>query len=123
MTVNQRRRVVITGMGTVNPCGNTVSETWANLLAGKSGIGLIDRFDTTEFACKIGGQVKGFNPDLSIEKKEQKKMDLFIQYAMAATQEAMEDSGLAALKLSQGRARDVRCVHRFGHRRPGHHLE
>ncbi len=101
MTVNQRRRVVITGMGTVNPCGNTVSETWANLLAGKSGIGLIDRFDTTEFACKIGGQVKGFNPDLSIEKKEQKKMDLFIQYAMAATQEAMEDSGLAALKLSK----------------------
>ena len=101
MTSIQRRRVVITGMGTVNPCGNTVPETWANLLAGKSGIGLIDRFDTTDFACKIAGQVKGFNPDLFIDKKEQKKMDLFIQYAMAATQEAMVDAGLADLELSK----------------------
>jgi 3-oxoacyl-[acyl-carrier-protein] synthase II len=100
MTSIQRRRVVITGMGTVNPCGNTVSETWDNLLAGKSGIGLIDRFDTTDFACKSAGQVKGFNPDPFIEKKEQKKMDIFIHYAMAATHEAMVDAGLADLELS-----------------------
>ena len=82
------RRVVITGMGTVNPCGLTVPETWANLLAGKSGIATIDRFDATDFTCKIAGQVKGFNPDLFIDKKEQKKMDIFIQYALGAAHEA-----------------------------------
>ncbi|MDP2877742.1 MAG: beta-ketoacyl-ACP synthase II [Holophaga sp.] len=99
MTSNQRRRVVITGMGTINPCGNTVAQTWDNLLAGKSGIGLIDRFDTTAFACKIAGQVKGFDPELFIDKKEIKKMDIFIQFAMAAAHEAMTDSGLADVEL------------------------
>ncbi len=101
MTSMQRRRVVITGMGTINPCGNTVSETWDSLVAGKSGIGLIDRFDTTDFTCKIGGQVKDFNPDLFIDKKEQKKMDVFIQYAMAAAHEAMTDAGLAEFELTK----------------------
>jgi 3-oxoacyl-[acyl-carrier-protein] synthase II len=101
MTTIQRRRVVITGMGTVNPCGTTVAETWDNLLAGKSGIGLITKFDTTDFSCKIAGQIKGFQPDLYIDKKDQKKMDLFIQYAMAASHDAMEDSGLAAMALSK----------------------
>jgi 3-oxoacyl-[acyl-carrier-protein] synthase II len=99
MTTIQRRRVAITGMGTVNPCGLTVAETWDNLLAGRSGIGPITRFDATDFTCKIAGQVKGFNPDNYIDKKEQKKMDMFIQYAMAAAMEAMNDSGLAALEL------------------------
>jgi 3-oxoacyl-[acyl-carrier-protein] synthase II len=101
MTTIQRRRVVITGMGTVNPCGLTVAETWENLLAGRSGIGLISKFDTAEFTCKIAGQVKGFEPDRYIDKKDQKKMDIFIQYAMAAAMEAMNDSGLAALELSK----------------------
>ena len=101
MTTIQRRRVVITGMGTVNPCGLTVAETWDNLLAGRSGIGLISKFDTAEFTCKIAGQVKGFDPDRYIDKKDQKKMDIFIQYAMAAAMEAMNDSGLAALELSK----------------------
>src|SRR5512137_1895437 len=101
MTSIQRRRVVITGMGTVNPCGNTVVDTWETLLAGKSGIGLIDRFDTTDFTCKIAGQVKDFNPDLFIDKKEQKKMDIFIQYALAASAEAMENAGLANATLSK----------------------
>jgi len=101
MTSMQRRRVVITGMGTINPCGNTVPETWDSLLAGKSGIGLIDRFDTTDFTCKIGGQVKDFNPDLFIDKKEQKKMDVFIQFAMAAAHEAMVDAGLADQELTK----------------------
>jgi 3-oxoacyl-[acyl-carrier-protein] synthase II len=101
MSQTNRRRVVITGMGTLNPCGNSVPETWANLLAGKSGIGLIDRFDTTDFACKIAGQVKGFNPDDTIDKKEQKKMDIFIQYAMAATHEAMVDAGFADAEMSK----------------------
>ena len=101
MTTIQRRRVVITGMGTVNPCGVTVAETWNNLLSGNSGIGLIDKIDTTNFACKIAGQVKGFEPSNYIEKKEQKKMDIFIQYAMAASFDAMNDSGLAEAKLSK----------------------
>ena len=101
MTTIQRRRVVITGLGTVNPCGLTVAETWDNLLAGKSGIGLISKFDTADFTCKIAGQVKGFQPDLSIDKKDQKKMDIFIQYAMAASMVALNDSGLAALELSK----------------------
>ena len=97
----QRRRVVITGMGTVNPCGLTVPETWANLLAGKSGIGTIDRFDVSDFACKIAGQVKGFNPDLFIDKKEQKKMDIFIQYALGAAHEAWVDAGFDQVVLTK----------------------
>jgi 3-oxoacyl-[acyl-carrier-protein] synthase II len=101
MTSIQRRRVVITGMGTINPCGLTVPETWDALLAGKSGIGMITRFDTTDFACKIAGEIKGFEPDKFIDKKEQKKMDIFIQYAMAAAHEAMDDSGLAGMELSK----------------------
>lgn len=90
-----RRRVVITGMGTINPCGNSVPATWANLLAGRSGVSTIDRFDVSEYACKIAGQVKDFNPDETIDKKEQKKMDIFIKYAMAAAFEAMSDAGFA----------------------------
>lgn len=101
MTTIQRRRVVITGMGTVNPCGNTVAETWENLLAGRSGIGAITKFDVTDYACKIAGEVKNFNADLYIDRKEQKKMDLFIQYAMAASQEAMTDSGLVGLTKAE----------------------
>jgi 3-oxoacyl-[acyl-carrier-protein] synthase II len=88
-------------MGTLNPCGLTVAETWDNLLAGRSGIGPITKFDTTDFTCKIAGEVKGFEPDRYIEKKEQKKMDRFIQYAMAACQDAMNDSGLGALELTK----------------------
>ena len=101
MSTIQRRRVVVTGMGTVNPCGLTVQETWANLLAGKSGIGLVDRFDVSEYACKIAGQVKGFNPDLFIDKKEQKKMDIFIQYALGAAHEAWMDAGFDGVELSK----------------------
>ena len=96
-----RRRVVITGMGTVNPCGLTVAETWDNLLAGRSGIGPIDRFDASEFACRIAGQVKGFNPDVAIDKKEQKKMDIFIQYALGAAHEAWQDAGLDQVALTK----------------------
>jgi 3-oxoacyl-[acyl-carrier-protein] synthase II len=101
MTSIQRRRVVITGMGTINPCGNTVQETWDNLVAGRSGIGAITKFDATDFACKIAGQVKEFQPDAYIDRKEQKKMDLFIQYAMAAAQDAMTMAGLAGTELSK----------------------
>ncbi len=101
MSTVQRRRVVITGMGTLNPCGNSVDETWDSLLAGRSGITPIDRFDATDFACRIAGHVKGFNPDDHVDRKEQKKMDTFIQYAIAASRQAMRDGGLDGQSLSK----------------------
>jgi 3-oxoacyl-[acyl-carrier-protein] synthase II len=85
---------VITGVGLVVPTGIGVKNAWKNICEGKSGIGPITRFDTNGFETKIAGEVKDFNPDLYIEKKEVKKMDLFIQYAMGAAHEAMEDSNL-----------------------------
>ena len=90
-----RRRVVITGMGLLIPTGNGVGTAWKNACEGKSGIGVLTRFDTNGFETKIAGEVINFNPELYIDKKEIKKMDLFIQYAIAATQEALEDSRLA----------------------------
>ena len=88
------RRVVITGVGTVSPLGIGNSQNWENAVAGKSGIAAITRFDTTDFPVKIAGEVKNFDPEQFIDKKEVKKMDLFIQYALAAAHFAMEDSGL-----------------------------
>jgi 3-oxoacyl-[acyl-carrier-protein] synthase II len=88
------RRVVVTGVGVVSPLGTGNKKNWDALMAGKSGIDRITRFDATEFPVQIAGEVKDFNPEDFIEKKEIKKMDLFIQYALAAAQFAMEDSGL-----------------------------
>ena len=89
-----RRRVVITGLGVVTPLGIGVDNTWQALLAGKSGIGPITRFDASDYACRIAAEVKDFDPADHLEKKEIKKMDAFIQYAMAASQEAVDDAGL-----------------------------
>ncbi|MGE5856734.1 MAG: beta-ketoacyl-ACP synthase II [Syntrophaceae bacterium] len=89
------RRVVITGMGTVNPVGNSVDETWAALCAGKSGIGPITKFDTGLLATKIAGELKGFNPLAFVDKKELRRNDEFIVYALACADMAMKDSGLA----------------------------
>lgn len=89
-----RRRVVITGLGVVTPLGIGVDNTWHALLAGKSGIGPITRFDASGYACRIAGEVKNFDPADHLEKKEIKKMDTFIQYAVAASQEAVDDAGL-----------------------------
>jgi len=89
-----KRRVVVTGIGLVIPTGIGVETAWKNICEGRSGIGPLTRFDTTGYETKIAGEVKGFNPELYIDKKEIKKMDLFIQYALAATQEAIEDAGL-----------------------------
>jgi 3-oxoacyl-[acyl-carrier-protein] synthase II len=88
------RRVAVTGLGLVSPLAIGNSENWSALLAGKSGVGPITRFDASRFASRIAGEVKGFDPSRYIEKKEIKKMDTFIHYAMAAAQFAMEDSGL-----------------------------
>ena len=89
-----RRRVVITGLGVVTPLGIGVDNTWQAVLAGKSGIGPITRFDASGYACRIAAEVKDFDPADHLEKKEIKKMDTFIQYAMAASQEAVDDAGL-----------------------------
>jgi 3-oxoacyl-[acyl-carrier-protein] synthase II len=89
------RRVVVTGMGLVIPTGIGVATAWKNVCEGKSGIGPLTRFDTNGFETKIAGEVKNFNPELYIDKKEIKKMDLFIHYAIAAAKEALEDAQLA----------------------------
>jgi len=91
-----RRRVVVTGIGMVTPIGLTVNENWQNILACKSGIGPLTRFNISDFPVRIAGELKGFDPADYIERKEIKKMDPFIQFAMAATKEAMEDCGLTA---------------------------
>jgi 3-oxoacyl-[acyl-carrier-protein] synthase II len=88
------RRVAVTGLGLVSPLAIGNSENWSALLAGKSGVGPITRFDASRFGSRIAGEVKGFDPSRYIEKKEIKKMDTFIHYAMAAAQFAMEDSAL-----------------------------
>ncbi len=88
------RRVVITGFGTVNPLGHSVEEFFKNALEGKNGISRIDRFNTEGFGSKIGGLVKDFKPEKRLDVKELKRKDLFSLYALYATQEAMEDSGL-----------------------------
>jgi len=90
-----RRRVVVTGMGLVIPTGIGVETAWKNVCEGKSGIGPLTRFDTNGFETKIAAEVKNFNPELYIDKKEIKRMDLFVQYAIAATKEALEDAQLA----------------------------
>jgi 3-oxoacyl-[acyl-carrier-protein] synthase II len=89
-----KRRVVVTGLGLVLPNGIGVGEAWRNTCEGRSGIGLITRFDTNGFQTKIAGEVKGFNPEDYVERKEVRRMDLFIQYAVAASKMAVEDSGL-----------------------------
>jgi 3-oxoacyl-[acyl-carrier-protein] synthase II len=89
-----KRRVVITGIGMICGSGNTREEVWSNLIAGRSGIGPITKFDTSGFPVRIASEVKGFDPLKFIEKKEAKKMDTFIHYALAAAEEAMSDSGL-----------------------------
>ncbi len=88
------RRVVVTGIGLVSSVGIGTGANWDALLAGRSGIGRISRFDVSQFAAQIAGEVKDFDPQQFIEKKDVKKMDIFIQYAIAASQFAMDDSGL-----------------------------
>lgn len=90
-----RRRVVVTGLGIVSPVGNTVQETWDNIVAGKSGIGPITRFDASAFKSRIAGEVKGFDVATFLSPKEARRMDIFIHYGMAAGIQAIKDSGIA----------------------------
>lgn len=89
-----KRRVVVTGLGMLSPVGNTVESTWSALLAGQSGISPIDHFDTTAYATRFAGLVKNFNCEDYLSRKDARKMDIFIQYGIAAGLQAMRDSGL-----------------------------
>jgi 3-oxoacyl-[acyl-carrier-protein] synthase II len=89
-----KRRVVVTGLGQISPVGNNVKTAWEQLLAGKSGIDLITKFDASAFACKIAGEVKGFDVNSILSTKEARTMDTFIHYGIAAAIEAVQDSGL-----------------------------
>jgi 3-oxoacyl-[acyl-carrier-protein] synthase II len=91
----QRRRVVVTGLGIVSPVGNAVPEAWNNVLAGKSGITRVTRFDPSRLASQIAGEVKGFDVSQYLSAKEARRMDTFIQYGIAAGIQAWKDSGIA----------------------------
>ncbi len=104
-----RRRIVVTGLGLVTPLGNTVADSWANLLAGQSGIANITRFDASKMGVRFAGEVKGFNIEEYIPAKEARHMDAFIHYGIAASMQAVKDSGLAT-----GDALDAEQAERIG---------
>lgn len=106
-----RRRVVVTGLGCVSPVGNTVEESWGNILAGRSGIASITKFDATDFACKFAGEVKGLDLDAYISPKEARTMDAFIHYGLVASLQAVKDSGLPTGEaLSDELAERIGCL-------------
>ncbi len=89
-----RRRVVVTGMGMLSPLGNDVPSSWQGILAGRSGIGLIEHMDLSAYSTRFGGSIKGFDVEQYLPAKEARKLDLFIQYGLAASFQAVRDSGL-----------------------------
>ncbi len=99
-----KRRVVVTGLGIISPVGSTVDSAWDNVVKGVSGIGPITRFDVSEFPCKFGGAVQGFELEKYLTAKEARRMDRFMHYGIAAGIEAMADSGLDANKIDLDRA-------------------
>jgi 3-oxoacyl-[acyl-carrier-protein] synthase II len=106
-----RRRVVVTGLGCISPVGNTVQDAWANILAGQSGIDLITKFDTSNFSCKIAGEVKGFDLESYISAKDARAMDSFIHFGIAAAAQAVQDAGLpTGDALSEDLATRIGCV-------------
>ncbi len=98
-----RRRVVVTGMGMLSPLGVDVASSWQGILAGRSGIGLIESVDLSAFSTRIGGSVKGFDVEQYLSVKEARKLDLFIQYGLAASFQAMRDSGLEVTDANRER--------------------
>ncbi|HPN65014.1 MAG TPA: beta-ketoacyl synthase N-terminal-like domain-containing protein, partial [Candidatus Goldiibacteriota bacterium] len=99
----EKKRVVITGIGMLTPVGNSVNETWEALLAGKSGIGRITKFDASEYTTQIGGEIKNFDPAEVMDKKEARRTPAFIQYALKASKEAIEMSGLENSQVNKER--------------------
>lgn len=102
MTNFERKRVVVTGMAAITPIGNTLSEYWDGLMAGKNGIGPITFFDASRHDCRIAGEVKGFDPHKYLERKEAKRMDRFAQFAVAASKQAIADAKLEITELNAG---------------------
>lgn len=90
-----KQRVVVTGMGVMTSLGNDLEQFWGNLMEGKSGVSLVEAFDVSEYPTRIAAEIKGFNPELYADKKEARKMDRFVQFAVAASKKAVEDAGLA----------------------------
>ncbi len=106
-----RRRVVVTGLGCISPVGNTVTDAWNHLLSGKSGIDLISKFDASNFACKIAGEVRGFDLESYIGAKEARTMDTFIHYGIAAAVQAVQDAGLTTGEaLNEEQASRIGCM-------------
>ena len=106
-----RRRVVVTGLGCVCPVGNTVQDAWANLLAGRSGIDRITKFDASNFACQIAGEVRGFDLGAYLSAKDARGMDSFIHFGIAAAVQAVHDAGLPTGEaLDDELATRIACV-------------
>ena len=103
MNTQKKRRVVITGLGTVNPTGNTVAESWAAVKAGRCAVAPITAFDTTDYKVKLAAEVKNFDPAECIDRREARKMARFTQFAVAAAEEAVRDSGLALQDTERAR--------------------
>lgn len=104
------KRVVITGLGAITPLGNTVEEFWKNIVAGKNGVGPITKFDASKFKTRFACEVKNFNPDDYGDKKEMRKYDTFTQYAIAASEQAIKDSGLEFEKMSVAQRSEVGVI-------------
>jgi len=104
------KRVVVTGLGAITPLGNTVEQFWQQILAGKSGIGPITKFDSSKFKTQFAGEVKGFNPEEYLEKKEIKKYDLFTQYAIGSSDQAIKDAGLDFSTMNDDQLAEVGVI-------------
>ncbi len=104
MASYQKRRVVVTGLGTVNPISLSVDEYWDAMMQGKSGVAPISYFDTTNFVTKIAAEVKNFDPLVFMDKKSVRRMDIFTQIAVAATDMALKDAGLGNNSVDPTRA-------------------
>src|SRR4051812_41708029 len=103
----EKRRVVVTGLGLISPCGTGVEKSWAALVRGQSGVGPITLFDASGLDCRIAGEVKDFNPEDFIERRELRRMDRFAQFAVGAADMAMKDSGLT---ITPQNAERVACI-------------
>jgi len=107
LTLMNKRRVVVTGLGLVTPLGVGVEANWEALMAGRSGVGPITRFDVSNFKTKIAGEVRNFNPEDFMEKKLVRRLDMFVHFALAAARMAMEESGLPVTPENSGR---IACI-------------
>ncbi|PWS33602.1 beta-ketoacyl-ACP synthase II [Pedobacter paludis] len=104
------KRVVVTGLGAITPLGNTIESFWAKIVEGKSGVGPITKFDSSKFKTHFASEVKDFNPELFLDKKEIRKFDLFTQYAIASSDQAIKDSGLDFTLMTDDQLAEVGVI-------------